>query len=384
MNVLVIEASGLHLGYLGCYGNEWVATPNLDRLASQSVIFDQHYLDVLGSTATGRAPLPLPEETPSDSRLPTADTLLRSHDVQVMRIGKRTPFRESHDGTDDPFLRLADEAQAVLKKFKRSKCSLLWLHLPNLSPPWHAPDECREPYFFAGPSEEGEELPTPWFDPPVGPMPKFDELTWQRVQNSYASAVTYLDFHIGLLLEEVPDDVLLCFTADRGIALLEHGILGECRPWLHDELIHLPLLMRLPGSADAGRRVSALTQAADLAPTLLGAFGIPKAETHSGQDLLPLARGQIGESRPHVCTGIRQGERLEWAIRTPSCALILPVQQAFDDPVRPRQLYVKPDDRWEVNNLAHQQMELADSLEQTLRGFAASSNLQAVEKQPTS
>jgi arylsulfatase A-like enzyme len=377
MNVVVIEASGLHLGYLGCYGNEWIATPNLDRLAAQSVVFDQHYLDVLGSTATGLAPLPLSDSTDNDNA--NVDPLLRSHDVEVMRIGQPTPFGQPHNASDDPFLPLAGELPAALKKFMRSKRSLLWLHLPNLSPPWHAPEECREPYFFAGPSEEGEELPTPWFDPPVGPMPKFDELTWQRVQNSYAAAVTYLDFHLGLLLDELPDDVLLCFTADRGMALLEHGILGECRPWLHDELIHLPLLMRLPNSAEAGRRVFALTQAADMAPTLLGAFGIAVPPSYPGHDLLPLARGQSGQVRPHVCTGIRQGERLEWAMRTPHWALILPMQQAADDPPRPRQLYVKPDDRWEMNNLVQQQMELADSLEQTLRNFATASQLHTKE-----
>lgn len=371
MNVVVIEASGLHLGYLGCYGNEWIATPNLDRLAAQSVVFDQHYLDVLGSTATGLAPLPLPDS--ADNENPNiVDTLLRSHDVEVVRIGQPTPLGQAHNTTDDPFLPLADAVPAALKKFKRSKRSLLWLHLPNLSPPWHAPEECREPYFFAGPADEGEEVPTPWFDPPVGPMPKFDELTWQRVQNSYAAAVTYLDFHLGLLVDELPDDVLLCFTADRGMALLEHGILGECRPWLHDELIHLPLLMRLPNAAGAGRRVFALTQGADMVPTLLGAFGIAAPQSYPGHDLLPLARGRAGEVRPDVCTGIRQGERLEWAIRTPDWTLILPVQQDADDPPRPRQFYVKPDDRWEVNNLVQQQMELADSLEQTLRNFAAS------------
>src|SRR5262245_22349074 len=33
--VLVIEARGLNLGFLGCYGSEWIATPNLDRLATE-------------------------------------------------------------------------------------------------------------------------------------------------------------------------------------------------------------------------------------------------------------------------------------------------------------------------------------------------------------
>src|SRR6266446_1489933 len=45
MNILVVEASALHLGYLGCYGNDWVATPNLDRIAAEGIVFDWHIAD---------------------------------------------------------------------------------------------------------------------------------------------------------------------------------------------------------------------------------------------------------------------------------------------------------------------------------------------------
>src|SRR5208282_2608836 len=45
MKVLVVVASGLHLGYLGCYGNLWIETPCLDRLAAEGIVFDQHYAD---------------------------------------------------------------------------------------------------------------------------------------------------------------------------------------------------------------------------------------------------------------------------------------------------------------------------------------------------
>ena len=45
MKILVIEAAALHAGFLGCYGNDWVATPNLDRLAAEGVVFDQHLAD---------------------------------------------------------------------------------------------------------------------------------------------------------------------------------------------------------------------------------------------------------------------------------------------------------------------------------------------------
>src|SRR5262249_37107484 len=45
MKILVVEVSGLHLGFVGCYGNDWVATPNLDRLAAEGIVFAQHLAD---------------------------------------------------------------------------------------------------------------------------------------------------------------------------------------------------------------------------------------------------------------------------------------------------------------------------------------------------
>src|SRR5262249_48530343 len=43
MRVLLIQTDALNVGYLGCYGNDWVATPNLDRLAAEGIVFDHHY-----------------------------------------------------------------------------------------------------------------------------------------------------------------------------------------------------------------------------------------------------------------------------------------------------------------------------------------------------
>ena len=45
MNAIVIVLRGCPAGWLGAYGNEWVATPNLDRGASEAVVFDHHLSD---------------------------------------------------------------------------------------------------------------------------------------------------------------------------------------------------------------------------------------------------------------------------------------------------------------------------------------------------
>src|SRR5205814_6678858 len=46
MKVVVIAVDGLPAWALGAYGNEWIATPNFDEFAAQSIVFDQHFADV--------------------------------------------------------------------------------------------------------------------------------------------------------------------------------------------------------------------------------------------------------------------------------------------------------------------------------------------------
>ena len=59
MKILVVEARGLPVGFLGSYGNDWVATPALDRLAADGVVFDRHIAecpDLHDDTPTWRHP----------------------------------------------------------------------------------------------------------------------------------------------------------------------------------------------------------------------------------------------------------------------------------------------------------------------------------------
>ena len=70
--------------------------------------------------------------------------------------------------------------------------------------------------------------------------------------------MTGWDALLGSLLERLGQHgpagkVLLCVTADRGLALGEHGVVGPCS-WPHGEVAHLPLIVRFPDGAEAGRR----------------------------------------------------------------------------------------------------------------------------------
>ncbi len=360
MKVVVLDAWALHLGFLGCYGNEWVDTPHLDRLAAEAVVFDQHYADTPGTRPddrtcwTGRYGFPGPDETEAAPEArPRLAGLLEAGGIAAAFVS----FDEFHAGLD----RLAENENW-----------LLWIDLPTLAPPWDVPGEYLALYFDEEPDEEDEEPLLPWTDPPCGPLNEADDRAMERLQNSYAAAVSYLDAGVGQLLEELDErgltnQVMVCFTADRGLALGEHGVVGECRPWPHEEFLHLPLIIRPPGGVEAGRRVFALTQPVDLLPTLLEAFGLPIPAWAQGHGLGPLLRDQLGQVRAYACAGLRVGEDVEWALRTSDWGFILPIGPGPRGP----QLYVKPNDRWEVNNVLQHHLDLADHLEQTLRGFVA-------------
>jgi arylsulfatase A-like enzyme len=343
MRAVVFLLRGLHAGYLGGYGNAWVQTPALDRLAADGIVFDQHYADGTDSWRTGRYALPAaPDELPvSSAEQPDLFRLLRAHDVETEVL------------VNDDWPAATDWIASHAERDR----GLLWLDLPALLPPWPEPED-DEPEA----AEEPEEV-----------------RALLRVQTAYAEVVRAVDAGLGALLDDLTeqgqlDDLLLVITSDRGVALGEHGVIGADHAWLHDELIHLPLIVRLPGGAEAGRRVFALTQPVDLLPTLLEFFGVPVPTATHGRSLWPLIRGAVSEVRPYACSGMQTGDSAEWALRTPEWAFLLPLRVPEGGPRRERQLYVKPDDRWEVNNVLQHHLELADHFEQTLRDFVRASH----------
>jgi arylsulfatase A-like enzyme len=150
------------------------------------------------------------------------------------------------------------------------------------------------------------------------------------------------------------------------LPLGEHGVVGAGQAWAHEERIHLPLVLRLP--ATVPRRVNAITQAVDIAPTLAALFGIPLPGAH-GHDLLPLARGQVAAIRDYACSAVQVADAVEWCLRTDEYSLLIPVRPAADDADRRAKLYVKPDDRWEVNDVAQHYLELIEGVRKTLTEF---------------
>ena len=384
MRAIVIVLRGCPAGWLGTYGNEWVVTPNLDQFAAEGVLFDQHVSDCPDPIAAGEAWF-------HGSRL-----LEELHAAEVRTVFARAnhpdtdappsyyaAWKEVFDARpqaddDSPLDNLIRSLPSLLDKLASIPRWLVWVEVDRLLPPWDVSQEVFEAYLEdevedAENEEEDEEPIEPYADPPTGPFDISDSLALQWLHTTFAAVVTSLDADLGRLFEELrtrglDQTAAWLVTSDLGYPLGEHGQVGLHRPWLHEELVHVPLLLRLPGAAEAGRRVSAFTQPADLAPTLLGLFGVDALVACSpGHDLLPLVRGEVESVRPHAHTVLECNGMKEASIRTNEWTYLLPLGAAADDPQRRPLLFARPDDRWEINDVLSLHEEVAQELEKQLR-----------------
>jgi arylsulfatase A-like enzyme len=392
MKALVLSVPGLRLDALGLYGNDWIDTPHLDGLAAESVVFDQYFAGgadpasaYLSWSAGCHDFIAIGDHNTSSPHDPILAQDLAAADVETWFIGvsdrPTVPqfvqgFRHARYAADSTSLWTA--ARKSLAALRRRARALLWIDLPYLLLPWDLTDDVLETYFpDACEPDDGEPPLSPWVGPPPTTVAPDDVTTLLRLQRTYAAAVTEFDAQLGRFLEafresNAKDDWLFVLTAPFGLPLGDHGIVGLQRPWLHEELVHLPFILRLPQAAGAGRRVDALTLTMDLPATIRDFFHLPAAGSQ-GHSVLPMCHGKAPSERTEVVCALRTDDAEEWALRTREWAFVLPVKVPVGDPPRSPQLYVKPDDRHEVNNVLQHNQELAEELERKVRAAVSPS-----------
>ena len=110
-------------------------------------------------------------------------------------------------------------------------------------------------------------------------IPNLPDSELQRYMAAYYGLCTMLDDCIGRLLQTLRDtgadrDTIIVFTSDHGDFNGDFGLVRKGGPWF-DSLLHVPLLVHVPGHSANGSRRAAITQHEDLAPTLLELLGLP-------------------------------------------------------------------------------------------------------------
>ncbi len=108
---------------------------------------------------------------------------------------------------------------------------------------------------------------------------------------NYFRSITTIDRSLGRLLDAIDElhlteDTVVIFASDNGYYMGEHG-LNDKRS-AYEESMRIPLILRWPRGAPAGRTVDAMVLNIDLAPTLLDLAGLPVPEAMHGKSWKPL------------------------------------------------------------------------------------------------
>jgi len=325
-NVLLVVVDSLRPDHLGSYGSAAAITPSIDALAQQGVLFEQTVAQSNWSRAAVASLLcaQLPSAHGVVDRRDALDAsvltiqdvlqdhgfvtgalfnhpdLVRRHGLQqgfdwypylaprfpllasqsASRLGlyrilrrfraRRTPVVPGIEEYYQPAALVLDDARHFINA-NRDRHWFLVTHLMEPHPPLlkHSAEGSVSIWEGGGP-----------------PKPEHQE----SARQAYGEAVTDVDGHIGELMawldeQGLRERTLVVLTSSHGISL------GERDQWgtggsLHDELLRVPLIIRLPDGQLAGSRVPYQVRHMDVAVTIAHEVGATVPENWQGADLI--------------------------------------------------------------------------------------------------
>jgi arylsulfatase A-like enzyme len=317
---------------MSLYGYARETTPHLDTIARESLVFENAFsssawtVPGIVSLVTGYYP-PVHGQNSRfgfyDKEMPSPLRLLAEEGYDVLGSDIKGPGHEDlgyqgKPASEGPWLE-----QFVRTRASNPKPFFVWIHLNSVHLPY-APsgknsirwmDTSRESAGVGAVREhrmilrreqaglEYKHASNVAFVPEDAPT----------IRALYDGEVADLDESLGRALQGMRENGLLdrtivVVTADHGEELLEHGWVGHASTSydgkLYDELIRIPLIIRLPDRSRVGR-FDALVQGVDLMPTLLQLLGVDAsriAPPMQGQSLMPLVLGERPSVRTHVFT----------------------------------------------------------------------------------
>ncbi|MFC7336840.1 sulfatase-like hydrolase/transferase [Haloferula chungangensis] len=121
-------------------------------------------------------------------------------------------------------------------------------------------------------------------------------------RQEYFALITHMDAQIGKILDALEasgkaDNTYIIYTADHGLAVGHHGLVGKQNMYEHS--LCPPLIINGPG-IEAGKRINTRVYIQDIVPTTLDLAGATPEQTIDFQSLLPLAKGETGQGRDRI------------------------------------------------------------------------------------
>ena len=331
-DVVMVILDAARADHFGVYGYERDTTPVIDGVAAEGLVFERAYSECpntacsvpnlitgvpfmnLGTVFHGRR---LPDEV-----MTLAEYLkpLGYRTVGLSANPNNSVSRNAHQGFDS-FERLwgahrqADLAAEAIAAQPPDEPLYLQLHL---LPP-------HQPY---KPESEFDLFTDPGYRGPVHPkiglrrytrgLVTFSPADLAELVALYDGNLRMADDAVGRVVEALRasgrwDRTLFLLTSDHGEAFGEHGDFQH-NSTLFDEMLHVPLVLRLPGGeVPVGVDTASAAALADVVPTVLGYLGLPPRPEVWGLDLL--ARGIDGGHERFLYHRTNHRERPLLAIR---------------------------------------------------------------------
>ncbi|QDS95782.1 Arylsulfatase [Roseimaritima multifibrata] len=207
-------------------------------------------------------------------------------------------------------------------------------------------------------------------DEKLAPFPRTTHAVQVQRQEYYA-IITHMDVQIGRILDALKasgkeDNTWIIFTADHGLAVGQHGLMGKQN--LYDHSTRVPFIVIGP-DVPANETIDTPIYLQDVMPTTLELAGTPRPAHVQFNSLLPILRGEGEGAYPAIYGAYLNRQR---SIRTESAKLILYPQAGV------ARLYDMKADPLEQNDLAGN----PDSLPLMRTLFAQLQDLQADYQDP--
>jgi len=277
---------------LGCYGDNTIKTPNIDRLASQGVRFTNVF-----TTAAISAPCRagiitgmyqtsigcMHMSTTSYRRSadnPVEFTAVPPHYVKAFTEYMRTAgyYCTNNNKTDYQF------AKDPVPVSIWDECSrnAHYRNRPDKSQPFFAV------FNWTGTHEsQNWDISKVKTDPKSVPVPPYypdNEIVRKNIARFYDN-IARLDSVVGVMLNELEregelDNTIIFFWGDHGDGL------PRGKRWLYDSGLRIPLIIKFPDRMNAGTVDERLISSIDLGPTVLSLAGVPVPAHMEGRAFL--------------------------------------------------------------------------------------------------
>ena len=325
-NIIVLLVDVLGAEHLGVYGYERPTSPQIDRFAADCVVFTQAIAQStftktsVASLFTGLYPYrhgvyrgdkqDTADRVTSDvlgADLTTLAEALRERGL-VTAAWVHNAHLRAYLGFDQGYLDYHDQPGRIPKiresyrawraRLGRVDPFFAYFHFIDL----HGPNRPEPPYAgrFGHYSDAWSSLPEEGYTALMKAIRAGEKVPdaagAAQLRADHDAVLLQVDADLGRLLDDfkaegIYDDSLIVLTGDHGEAFMQHGIVGHS--WIpHEELIRVPLLVKLPGSRHAGRRVHGQVRLVDLAPTLVEFAGGRVPPGLDGTSLMPFLGDQ--------------------------------------------------------------------------------------------